>query len=45
MHGCCSSRSFYSKEERIEWLKDYHKSLKQESKGVEERIKELEKAS
>ncbi|MBI4167962.1 MAG: DUF5320 domain-containing protein [Candidatus Aenigmarchaeota archaeon] len=36
-------RSFLTKEEKIEMLKEYKESLDQEVKGVAERIKELEK--
>ncbi|MBU2476841.1 hypothetical protein KKG83_05205 [Candidatus Micrarchaeota archaeon] len=43
MCGCCSSRNFVSKEEKIEMLKDYKDSLENEIKGVEEKIQELEK--
>ena len=39
-----SSRHFLTKEEKMEFLKEYKKSLDNESKGVAERIKELEKA-
>ncbi|MEK6954324.1 MAG: hypothetical protein AABX01_04915 [Candidatus Micrarchaeota archaeon] len=38
-------RSFLTKEEKLEMLEEYHKSLQLESKGVEERIKELKKAN
>lgn len=43
--GSCSSegRTFFTKEERVQMLKDYKKSLDNESKGVAERIAELEK--
>jgi len=47
MHDCCggscSPRSFLTKEEKIEMLKEYKKSLEQEAKGVAERIKDMEK--
>ena len=43
MQGCCSSRSFFTKEEKIEMLKDYKESLENEAKGVAERIKQLQK--
>lgn len=36
-------RGFFTKEERIEMLKEYKDSLENETKGVSERIKELEK--
>ncbi len=45
-YGCCGSsyagRSFLTKEEKIQLLKEYHQSLKREVQGVEERIKELD---
>lgn len=46
-YGCCGtgfqkSRSFLTKEERIAMLKEYKDELENESKGVVERIKELE---
>ncbi|MBI2085217.1 MAG: DUF5320 domain-containing protein [Candidatus Aenigmarchaeota archaeon] len=42
--GCVAQeRSFLTKEEKIEMLKEYKDSLEQETKGVAERIKELEK--
>ena len=49
-HGCCGvesyrTRSFLTKEERIELLKEYKDDLEQEAKGVGERIRELEKSS
>jgi len=45
MNGCeCQTgRHFITKEEKIEWLKEYKESLEKEAKGVSERIKELEK--
>jgi len=36
-------RSFFTKEERIQMLKEYKESLEKETEGVSERIKELEK--
>ena len=36
-------RSFLTKEEKIEMLKEYKEGLEKESQGVAERIKELEK--
>ncbi len=48
MHGCnCgpSGRSYLTKGEKIEMLKEYKESLENETKGVSERIKELEKGS
>ncbi|HKU82587.1 MAG TPA: hypothetical protein VJP58_00970 [Candidatus Nitrosocosmicus sp.] len=45
-YGCYGSsytrRSFLTKEEKIQLLKEYHQDLKREVQGVEERIKELE---
>lgn len=49
MYGCqissCqdSTRSFLTKEEKIEMLEEYKKTLDQESKGVSERIAQLSK--
>lgn len=48
MYGCNgwsgdSIRSFLTKEEKIEILKEYKENLEKEAKGVSERIKELEK--
>lgn len=37
------TRSFLTKEERLEILKEYKENLEKEAKGVSERIKELEK--
>jgi hypothetical protein len=36
-------RSFLTKEEKLEILSDYKKSLEQETRGIEERIQELKK--
>lgn len=36
-------RSFLTREEKIDILKEYKKSLESEAKGVAERIKDLEK--
>lgn len=48
-NGCCSSgsgnRSFLTREEKLEMLKEYKETLEKEAKGVSERIKELEKAN
>ena len=48
-NGCCSSeaenRNFLTREEKIELLKEYKDSLDKEAKGVQERIKDLEKAN
>jgi len=47
-YGCCGttapqrSRSFLTKEERIELLKEYKNDLEKETRGVAEKIKELE---
>ena len=51
MHGDCNCgggggygmRSFLTKDEKIEILKEYQKNLEEEAKGVAERIKELQK--
>lgn len=43
--GFGRARSFLTKEERIELLKEYKKDLENESRGVAERIKELETAA
>ena len=45
--GCYGSgyqraRSFLTKEERIEMLKEYQDELEKEKQGIAERIKELE---
>lgn len=46
-NGHCgpSGRSFLTKEEKIEMLKEYRESLEKETEGVKERIKELERGS
>jgi hypothetical protein len=36
-------RSFLTKEEKVQILKEYKENLEKEAKGVTERIKELEK--
>lgn len=41
--GCCGTRTFLTKEEKIEMLREYKESLENEAKGVAERIRELEK--
>jgi len=43
--GCGTGgiRSFLTKDEKIEILKEYKKNLESEAKGVAERIKDLEK--
>lgn len=49
-YGSCSGescgvqgRSFLTKEEKIEMLKEYKSALEKETKGVSERITKLEK--
>ena len=42
-HG--NSRSFLTREEKIEMLKEYKEELDKEAEGVTERIKELQKAA
>lgn len=42
-YGCCGTRSFLTKEEKIEMLKEYQESLEKEAQGVAERIRELQK--
>ena len=44
-HGMQCWRHFLTKDEKIEMLEEYKKWLENETKGVEERIKELNKAS
>lgn len=39
----CSPRSFLTKEEKVEMLKEYQEALEKEAKGVAERIEELQK--
>ena len=39
----CGTRSFLTKEEKVEMLKEYKESLEKELQGVAERIKELQK--
>ncbi len=39
----CDGRSFLTKEEKVELLKDYKDQLEKEAQGVGEKIKELEK--
>ena len=41
--GCCSPRSFLTRDEKIEMLEEYKKELENEAQGVAERIKELKK--
>lgn len=40
MHG---ARNFLTKEEKLEMLREYKKNLESETKGVSERIAQLEK--
>ncbi len=44
-HGMCYGRHFLTSEEKIEKLEEYKKWLDNESKGVEETIENLKKAS
>ncbi len=45
--GCCgpchSGPYFWTKEEKIAWLKQYLEGLQEEAKAIEERIAKLEK--
>jgi len=41
--GCGTNRSFLTKKEKIEMLKEYKETLEKEAKGISERIEELEK--
>jgi hypothetical protein len=41
--GCGSARNFLTKEEKLEILKEYKSELESEVKGVDERIKEIQK--
>jgi len=48
MNDCCTGsscmpRGFLTKEEKLDLLKEYKTSLDKEAKGVQERIKELER--
>jgi len=43
MCGGTGMRNFFTKEEKIEMLKEYEDYLNKETKGVAERIKELER--
>ena len=43
MYGCCTTRNFPTREEKIEMLKEYKEALEKEIQGVSERIKEIEK--
>lgn len=49
-YGCCvtevkNARSFLTKGEKIELLKEYKADLEKEAQGVTERIKQLEASS
>ena len=52
-HMCCSGgcdcgsypRSFLTKEEKIEMLKEYQETLEKETRGVKEKIMHLEGAN
>ncbi len=48
-YSCCgngfSARSFLTKEEKVEMLKEYEEELSKELQGVKERIKEMQKAN
>tara|TARA_Y100000310_G_scaffold341526_1_gene440942 strand:- start:326 stop:484 length:159 start_codon:yes stop_codon:yes gene_type:complete len=37
----CGKRSFFTKKERVDMLKDYRDQLENESKAVEEKMQEL----
>jgi len=41
MHGCCSSRKFRTKEEKVEMLNEYKENLEKELNGVTEKINEM----
>ena len=41
--GVSESRRFLTKDEKIEMLKEYQQSLESETKGVKERIADLQK--
>lgn len=41
--GISESRRFFTKEEKIDMLKEYQQALEKEAKGVGERISELKK--
>ncbi len=42
-YGNCGERNFLTREEKIEMLNEYKDYLDKESKGVTERIRDLEK--
>ncbi len=46
-YNCCNvgARSFLTKEEKVEMLKEYEGELSKELEGVKERIKDLQKAN
>jgi len=39
--GCCTPRSFLTKEEKVEILEEYQASLQKELQGVSEKITSL----
>ncbi|MBI4181864.1 MAG: hypothetical protein HY520_02770 [Candidatus Aenigmarchaeota archaeon] len=41
MDGCCGTRSFLTREEKVKMLEEYKDELDKESQGVAERIREL----
>lgn len=41
--GCEYPRSFLTREEKVEMLKEYKESLEKEAKGVGEKIEQLQK--
>ena len=43
MCECGYNRNFLTKEEKVEMLREYKEHLDKESKGISERIKEIEK--
>ena len=44
-HGMCCGRQFLTTEEKVEKMEKYKEWLDNESKGVEEEIERLKKAS
>ena len=49
MHNCCTPntyctpRNFFTKEEKVEMLREYKESLEKEVQAISERISELKK--
>ena len=41
--NCCGTRTFLTREEKLEMLKEYKDELEKETRGVKERIEDLEK--